>query len=95
MASILFGYDVSNRKDPKECVSYKVQYEKYVNKADKNKKMSSRYLVIAVQYKSMFDECKKDFYSPKISDGSKSGVTIEPNKYQQANSYRANPYNQF
>jgi len=90
---ILFGYDISNRKDPKECVSYRVQYEKYIEKADKNKKMSSRYIVIAAKYKSMFDACKKDFYSPKGMMREASGVTIDPNKYQQANSYRVNPYN--
>ena len=62
-----------------DCNEYKLQYNKYINKAKANKSLSKRYNLVAERYNIMFLNCKSSNKQPLTKSS--------------ASSYRTNPFN--
>jgi hypothetical protein len=87
-----------------DCNEYKVQYNKYINKAKANKSLSKRYNLVAERFNIMFLNCEtsnKHSVSQQrlllstFNDESScnSTETKQSPNTSPASSYRTNPFN--
>lgn len=85
-----------------DCIEYKEGYEKYKEKASDNKKMASRYTVIAEKYNYMYLNCMEDkndsqsmTSTSSVFKAKKTPIVkkISKRSFKAAKQYRVNPYN--